>query len=266
MMTHEEASELIGAFALHAVEPSEVEQMEQHLEQCPRCRAELDSHREVAAAIGNSVEPLPEGLWTSIANRLPERKDADRPPMPKLRLKHLGGAAPNSASRRRRRPDRRPRPAGSRLAAVGALAVAAAAAAAVLGINLVRTDDQVARLQRAMGTAGPTAVEAALNAPGHHMVSLEGAGHKRLAKFVLVPDGRGYLVTSALPGLPNSRTYQLWAIVGGQPISIGLLGQSPYQSTFTLDGHPAPTKLAITVEPAGGSVVPTSPLVASGTV
>jgi anti-sigma-K factor RskA len=135
-----------------------------------------------------------------------------------------------------------------------------------LGINLVRADDQVANLQRAIGTAGPTAVEAALVTPGHHVVALDGAGHKRLAQFVLVPDGRGYLVTSTLPGLPNNRTYQLWAIVGGQPISIGLLGQSPYQSTFTLEGRPAPTKLAITVEPAGGSVVPSSPMVASGTV
>ena len=51
----------------------EHELIEAHLAECPRCRAELDAHREVAAALGNSVEPLPEGLWSSIASALPPR-------------------------------------------------------------------------------------------------------------------------------------------------------------------------------------------------
>ena len=62
-MTHEEASELLGAYALHAVEPEEHTQLEEHLATCPRCRAELDGLREVAGFMGNSVESLPEGLW-----------------------------------------------------------------------------------------------------------------------------------------------------------------------------------------------------------
>jgi anti-sigma-K factor RskA len=260
MMTHDEVNDLIASFALDAVESEESVQIEQHLEHCPRCRAELDAHREVAAALGNSVEPLPEGLWTSISNRLPERKDAEPPPMPQL-VHDDPGSNPARPGRRHRS-----RSARNRLATVGALAVAAAAVAAVLGINLVRVDDQVAHLQHSIGTAAPTAVEAALETPGHQVVRMVGANHKDVAQFVIVPDGRGYLISSALPGLSSKQTYQLWAIVGGQPISMGLLGQSPYMSTFTLDGSPAPTRLGITVEPSGGSVVPSSPMVASGTV
>ena len=53
---------------------------------CPRCQAELDGFREVAGALGNSVEPLPEGLWSGIASRLPERHEDEEqlPPMPRL--------------------------------------------------------------------------------------------------------------------------------------------------------------------------------------
>ena len=84
MMRHEEASELLAVFALDAVDEAEHEQIEAHLAECPRCQAELDAHRQVAAALGNSVEPLPEGLWSSIAGALPPRPDEEPPPMPVL--------------------------------------------------------------------------------------------------------------------------------------------------------------------------------------
>ena len=81
MMSHDEASDLLAVFALDAVDRDEHEQIEAHLAQCPRCRAELAAHRDVAAALGNSVEPLPEGLWSSIESRLPPRPDEEPPPM-----------------------------------------------------------------------------------------------------------------------------------------------------------------------------------------
>jgi anti-sigma-K factor RskA len=65
--------------------------------------------------------------------------------------------------------------------------------------------------------------------------------------------------------LSSKDTYQLWAVVHGEPISLGLMGPSPYDVAFTLAGVPNPTTLAITVEPAGGSVAPTAPLAATGT-
>ena len=71
-------------FALDALDDDEHEMIEAHLAECPRCRAELDAHREVAAALGNSVEPLPEGLWSSIASALRSHRDEEPPPMPTL--------------------------------------------------------------------------------------------------------------------------------------------------------------------------------------
>jgi anti-sigma-K factor RskA len=263
MMTHQEASELMASYALDAVELEESVRLEEHLAECPRCRAELDANREVAAALGNSVEPLPDGLWTSISSRLPERQDETPPLMPRLLGEEFGEDAPGGGPRGRLRSGR------GRLATVGAIAVAVAAVAAVLGINLVRADNQVSTLKNAIGASAPTAVEAALETPGHQVVNLAGANHHQVAQFVVVPDGRGYLVSSGLPGLSSAHTYQLWAVVGNQPISLGLLGTSPDQATFTLDtmnGTPKPTELGITVEPSGGSVVPSSAMVASGPI
>ncbi len=216
-MSHDEASDLLGAYALDAVDGAERTGLEEHLETCPRCRAELDSLREVAAAMGNSVEQPPEGLWSQIALRLPEhREDEEPPPMPRL------ASAPPS-------PFRTPAPVPARrrrltVTTVGAMAVAATAVAVVLGIGLVRADNKVSDLQSAQ--AAPTrVVAAALAAPGHRVVTLDSADHDGRAEMVLLPSGQGYVVSSTLPALDKGRTYQLWAIEGNQPISLGLLGR-----------------------------------------
>jgi hypothetical protein len=256
VLSHEEASELLGAYALDAVEPDEHDALEEHLAACPRCRAELDSLREVAGFMGNSVEPLPDGLWSSIASRLPPRQDEEAPPMPQLVLEP-------------RPPAEQPRRHGSTrvaMATMGALAVAAAAVAVVLGVDLVRADNQVSNLQTVMATHPPQSVAQALKTSGHRVVNLETAFHVPVAEFVLVPDGRGFLVSSRLPTLPGSHTYQLWAIVGSRPISLGLLGQSPGPASFTMAGADSASQLAVTEEPIGGSVVPTLPILAAGTV
>jgi len=260
-MTHQQASELLAVFALDAVDSDEQELIEAHLAECPRCRAELDAHREVAAALGNSVEQLPEGLWSSIASRLPVRPAEEPPPMPTL-VREEPAPEERSATR-----FRTPRPAPGRasrgrLPSVASLAVAAAAVAAVLGVNLVHANNQISSLQHAT----PASAAAALRVPGHKVVDLESGRHVELARFVVVPTGQGYLLKSNLPTLSSAKTYQLWGIINGRAISLGLLGQDPHGAAFTLGGSSHPSKLGITVEPAGGSVVPTGTMLAAGTV
>ncbi len=257
-MSHEEASELIAAYALDAVDGEEFTELEEHLEVCPRCRAELDGLREVAAAMGNSVEPLPEGLWSTIAAGLPERQlDAEPPPMPQL--------VPEGRSTFRAAPDGRQRRWRPSVTTTTALAVAAAAVAVVLGISLVRADNNVSNLQASAAKSGGT-VTAALRTPGHRLVDLDTSAHAELAQVVVVPSGQGYLVSSKLPPLGAGRTYQLWAVEGNRPISLGLLGRAPIQAAFTMAGSTRPSHLSITAEPSGGSVFPTGPIVATGTV
>jgi anti-sigma factor RsiW len=257
-MSHDEAGELLGAYALDAVDSDELTELEEHLDTCPRCRAELDSMREVAAAMGNSVEPLPDGLWSQIASRLPERQEGEEPPpMPPLaRPGDPPFRQPGEVRRRRRR---------IAVSTISALAVAAAAVAIVLGIGLVRADSKVSNMQAAQAARVST-VRAALHTPGHRLVTLDSSSGTQLARAVVVPSGQGYLVSSKLPALGQGRTYQLWAVEGSQPISLGLLGASPRQAAFTMAGSTRPSHLSITAEPVGGSVFPTGPIIATGTV
>lgn len=75
--TDAELDELLGVHALDAVEdPDERAAVEEYAARSPRARAELDSYRHVASAIGNSVIEAPNELWTRIADRLGARPAA----------------------------------------------------------------------------------------------------------------------------------------------------------------------------------------------
>ena len=264
MISHDDASELLGAYALDAVDGDELAELEEHLATCPRCQAELDSLREVAGALGNSAEPLPEDLWSSIASQLGHDPSIDEepPPMPKLTAAERAPfRAPSPERTRRTR---------STVLLLGAVSVAASAVAVVLGIGLVRSQNNVTNLHQEIShqrvAAQRTPAEVALHTTGHRVVNLVDSNHVELARFVIVPSGRGYLVSSSLPVLPDDQTYQLWGIVGSKPISLGLLGASPHGSVFTMAGAALTSELAVTAEPDGGTVAPTGPILASGTV
>lgn len=264
MISHDDAIELLGAYALDAVEGDELVELEAHLATCPRCRAELDGLREVAAALGNSAEPLPDELWSNIAHQLGRDRSEDEqvPPMPKL-------TAPERSPFRAPSPERTRRT-RSTVLFLGAVSVAACAVAVVLGIGLVRSQNNATGLQqdiaRQRAVAQRTPAEVALHTPGHRVVNLVDGSHVELARFVIVPGGRGYLVSSSLPALAGGQTYQLWGIAGHTSISLGLLGASPQGSTFTMAGAAGTSTLALTAEPNGGTVAPTGAIVASGSV
>jgi hypothetical protein len=59
-------------------------------------------------------------------------------------------------------------------------------------------------------------------------------------------------------------TYQLWALTSGKVVSLGVLGPDPRNVPFRVE--PAMTLLMVTAEPAGGTPVPTNPVVAQGAV
>ena len=95
-MNHDDAYELLAALSLDAVDGDERRELLAHVEECPRCQGELDALREVAGALGNSVEALPDQLWSAISGRLYETRDAP-PPLAVLAV------APRDEARRPRR-------------------------------------------------------------------------------------------------------------------------------------------------------------------
>jgi anti-sigma-K factor RskA len=254
MMIHDDAFDLLAPLALDALDVEARNEVEEHVATCPRCQAELDGLREVATAMGTTYEPLPEALWGKISSRLYEREGAEASMVPALQFDEmkLSGALAR-------------RPGISRRAkiALGTVLLVAAAVILILALNLASATNQVTNLQQAQGQSE---IARALATPGHEVATLMDSRHQDLAEFVMLPDGRGYLISSTLPSLSSRYTYQLWGIVKGSPVSIGVMGRSPSDVTFTLVSSPSPTALAVTVEPAGGSLTPAKKLVASGAV
>jgi len=249
-MNHEEAQQLLAAYALDAVDGEERRDLERHLEECARCTVELDDYRGVTSALGNVSQPAPAELWDRIAARLYDDGAVD--PAPRLRVL--------DAARAPDRPARAVRP----RALAGLLAVAAAIVV-VLSINLLHAHRQVTQLTNALGSASRSAATVAEATTGHVDVTLATAHGDAVARFVVL-HGHGYLLSSRMKPLPSGQTYQLWGIFAGQPISLGLLGARPDNVEFTVSSSVAPSALAVTVEPARGVVSPTSPIVASGTL
>lgn len=90
-------------------------------------------------------------------------------------------------------------------------------------------------------------------------VTLAGADEAGAVLHVL-EDGIVVMEAEGLEPLNDDQTYQVWAITGGQPTSLGLLGTAPDGEALgalraDLSGIDV---VAVTIEPAGGSPGPTS--------
>ena len=250
---HDGVPELLGAYALDAVDPAERELVEAHLAGCPRCRAEVEEHREVAALLANVGRPAPEGLWDRIAEAL------EGPPPP-LNLVPSG----DRTARAGRAGDRRRRPRFGRALAVSALA---AAAAVIIALG-VRVDQLQGNLDEI-----DTAIQARLTedrlppeVPGGLVVDMTASdGTVQGVQAVITSEGEGYLAMGNLPELPAGRTYQLWGDTGDGLISLGVLGRDP-QPVETFDAGSDFVAFALTAEQAPGVVESTQPAVAAGQV
>jgi hypothetical protein len=71
--------------------------------------------------------------------------------------------------------------------------------------------------------------------------------------LAIQPDGTSLADAVDLPSLPGDQTYQLWAVVGDEIVSVGLLGHDPVDVPLRIEGEPS--VLALTVEVAGGVAV-----------
>jgi anti-sigma factor RsiW len=244
-VTEAEIESLLGAYALDAVDEDERAEVEAHLATCPRCRAEVAAHREVAALMANGSVAAPEGLWDRIAGELSPELPATAPGAAEL-LAQL----PRPARLERRHPR----------AFAGALALAAAVMVVVALLSL-----QVANLTQQVHSpkAGLSAAVDSVLAHQHRTITLTAADRSHDATVVIGSDDEGYWIGSNLAQLPSSETYQLWTVVRGKEIvSLGVLGPDP-KATSAFRLAPDMGRLMVTVEPEGGTPGPTTPAVVS---
>jgi anti-sigma factor RsiW len=262
VISHADAAELLGAYALDAVELDEIEAIEAHLETCPRCRDELRAHREVVGVLAYAGQDAPEGLWDRVAARIHDPSEAGgeadaASPTLALRLMSSG---------RSTAPVARPRPTRW----IGAAMAAAVVIVALMGVQVYRLENRTNHLsgEVAAMTDQPSlgSVHSALATPGAHVVQLRApTGNTAELDAVILPSGAGYLYSSHLSPLSSARTYQLWGVVGNQVISYGVLG-SALPGVESFRASPGVSSLAVTDEVAGGVVSSTQQPVAVGAV
>ena len=66
-----------------------------------------------------------------------------------------------------------------------------------------------------------------------------------------------FLNPSSLPAAPADKQYQLWAIVDGEPVDLGVLSADRNRGLLKMKEVEGASAFAITLEPAGGSPAPT---------
>jgi anti-sigma factor RsiW len=263
-----DVEELLGAYALDAVDDDERQQVEAHLAVCPRCEAEVRDHREVAALLAHTGGAAPEGLWNRIAEHLDEappeleleKVTALRPPRPPAEqapAESTAGtvSAPSFGSGRSR---------GVPGRYVAAFAGLAAAIIAFLGVQLTQQNERIDDLSAALSEDGLVrAYNAALVDPAADVAELRSEDGDTVVRVVLQPDGHGFLAADGLPALDDERTYQLWGVAGDTVVSLGILGAEPdlvpFESSVPLDA------IAITDESAP-VVTSVNPPVVQGTL
>lgn len=261
-----ELDELLGVYALDAVDADERRRVADYLRVNPKAAAEVQAHREVATMLAFTGMDAPAELWSRIAAEIDAEAPAPGPELAKVfaldtpQISTPIRLAPDAAASED--PDRAPvgRPVAPPTPGVGSeldrrrrrssawiLGAAAAIFLAVAGAVVV------------IGSRGPDSQDLiadayveALAAPGSVQAELVAEGTPTSAVGVIDTSGHGYLDAGALPRLSAEQTYQLWGVLSanGEVVSLGILGGDPEVESFTVNTDLS--ALAITIEQSPG--------------
>jgi anti-sigma-K factor RskA len=231
-----EAHTLAGAYALQSLNDLERRRFERHLARCPDCADELRDLRETTARLAlASDRPAPSSLRGKVF----------------AEIEHTRQEPPRTASSRRV-----PRLPGPGLLVAAACLVVALVAGG-FAVDARRDAQRATALNREI-TAIVTAPDARRAAGQSDATGAASVVTSRSLDKALITTGR-------LQPLPASRTYQFWFMGPGAPRSAGTLtpgsGEDGGTRTLISSGVGNAQRIGVTVEPAGGSAQPTTPLV-----
>jgi anti-sigma-K factor RskA len=293
----EEGQEIAALYALGALGQNEARAFEAHLrEGCAVCQQELQEYDGVVGVIGSSTEAIapPAYLRDLLKARLeketqvPSQASTVQASIIPFPLQHQTGESAAGMPR------------SSHVRAWLPWAVATSLLIALLGSLLVwRTDRQALQasinesreemlaaekeseeLRKRVVKENARAEEMAqinsvLATPDQHEVlSLKATADAPAtmaassgAVYWNKRDQR-WVVTADLPKPPEGKAYQLWFVTDGAPVSAGLMEPDETGHGFMVVNVPANVEkiaaAAITLEPKGGSLQPTMPILAIG--
>jgi len=223
--------ELSAAYALDALDGDELRAYEAHLAGCERCREDVASFRETAAALAYDIQPLepPEEL----ERRILKAARAERPNVVPLRQRW---AVPS--------------------AALGAVAAVAAIAVGIWAIHLSNSLDKERSRNKSQN-----AIVAILS--DCTMTPAKGAS----ARVCIAPTRKGVLSVDNLEPAGPGKTYEAWVIAGKRVEPAGLFAGGAGRTYLLLTKSvPAVATVAVTREKAGGVAAPTGGILISAKV
>ena len=248
---------LTGSYALDALQGAELDEFERHLNHCSSCATEIRGLRETAARLSIAAAERPPAAMRGRVLALAEWT-RQLPPLTDERPARRG------TSRQVRRARRVWFP---RISV--AVAAVATAVAVVLGVSQIHSQSQLSatqsqlaaiRSQLSNAEAHNHAITAVLAASDARLVSSKTSRGGTVTAIVSASESKLVVLTSSLPALPASEVYELWLMGPTAPKPSGLLSQprngqtQPVLASGTVNGH----NLGITVEPAGGTLKPTT--------
>jgi Anti-sigma-K factor rskA len=265
LVTHNELQELLGAYAVHALNDYETVLVDEHLPTCAPCRLELDELLEASASLAllslddAADYPVDPTMDARILDRIRAQTTIDLTADPTG--SHLANSVAGIVSEsaigtatatvlpfdvKRKRTHSRWK-----------MAVASAAAATAISIPL--------GLSLGGGTTSIAALaKSAAKQQGSQTVALLNDTKGVVAEVVLTTGGQAYLRNTSLPELTDGTTYQLWTINDGTAISAGVMGPNP--KTVAFFSGAKPRTFAITVEKSAGTPASVESPVAVGTI
>jgi anti-sigma-K factor RskA len=223
---------LVAPYALDALDDVERAQFEAHLGDCADCRAELAGFVATASRLGEAEEQAPPA---ALRERLMAEVATTRQERPTVVALHKKSALRRTLPR---------------------LAMAAAFLVGTAGVGgYLNERDQVSDLR-----ADRAAIIAVMSASDSTTIDrkFDGGGHVRLVSSDEADSA--FIVASDLPGLEDGKVYQVWTVKGDSPTSQGVFAKSGTMVMEDLDGA---DRIAITVEPKGGSKLPTTEPIAA---
>ncbi|TPQ18915.1 anti-sigma factor [Streptomyces sporangiiformans] len=254
-----ELHSLAAPYALDALEPPEQQRFEKHLRRCDRCAAEVRALREDAVRLAwSTAAPAPAALRDRVlmaVRTTPQEGTAGPTPRP-----HAAQQLPGAYAAQRlpgARAAQSPRARASRLQGLlsplaATTAAAALVVAALFGVQASRTQDQLDQ-ERAQARE----IAHVLGAPDARATSEGEAGGQGISVVASASQHTAVVTAAGLRRPTNGRVHQLWLMRPEvKPRSLGLFdGDTPLVAT---DLNTDATSLAVTVEPQGGSLQPTT--------
>lgn len=249
--------EMLPSYALGALDGDDLRELEAHLAAgCPECRRQLDLWSRDLEEIAEAVTPV-------------EPSEVTR-----ARVLRISGGS---------RPRRLPRWVYPAIAALLLLCLwsgtrqwrlrgeVRSLAAERDRLERRATElDREARLAREEARRAEQALQV-LAAPGVRTVVLAGltpAPRSNGRTYVNPQTGDALFYAFELPALPQDKTYQLWFIADGKPVSAGTFSVNEHGTGSLRVGRitdvPAIQAWAVTVEPQGGVPQPTGEMVLKG--